>query len=133
MQNDQLFSRNAQENQRNPIDKMTSQEPQSSQQNPDASQRSDNQNKPKPFTKKNWDAILAEFDEEESKEQNVDALFKQIYQNGSDEVRRAMNKSYMESGGTVLSTNWDNVAHSKVEPKPPRAHDDDPTETNPIP
>lgn len=93
----------------------------------------ENPNQPKPFTKKNWDAILAEFDEEESKEQNVDALFKQIYQNGSDEVRRAMNKSYMESGGTVLSTNWDNVAHSKVEPKPPRAHDEDPVDGNLLP
>lgn len=96
---------------------MSSQEPQPA--GPSKSEKQpENQNKPKPFTKKNWDAILAELDEEESKEQNVDALFKQIYQNGSDEVRRAMNKSFMESGGTVLSTNWDNVAHSKVEPKP---------------
>lgn len=103
---------------------MSSQEPQPSK-SASVEKQIEEQNKPKPFTKKNWDAILAEFDEEETKDQNVDALFKQIYQNGSDEVRRAMNKSYMESGGTVLSTNWDNVAHAKVEPKPPRAHDDD--------
>lgn len=62
------------------------------------------------FTKKNWDAIIDEFEKEEEKEQNVNDLFKQIYQSGDDEVRKAMNKSFQESGGTVLSTNWANVA-----------------------
>ncbi|KAI5640461.1 SGS domain-containing protein [Phthorimaea operculella] len=42
-----------------------------------------------------------------------------IYGEGSDEVRRAMNKSFVESGGTVLSTNWDQVGKDKVECKPP--------------
>lgn len=73
----------------------------------------------KPFSKKNWDAIVDEFEKEEEKSQGVNELFKQIYESGSEDVRRAMNKSFQESGGTVLSTNWTNVAEKKVEPKPP--------------
>lgn len=77
----------------------------------------------KPFTKKNWDAIIDEFEKEEEKEQGINELFKQIYESGNDDVRRAMNKSFQESGGTVLSTNWSNVAEKKVEPKPPSDSD----------
>lgn len=77
----------------------------------------------KPFTKKNWDAIIDEFEKEEEQSQGVNDLFKQIYESGNDEVRRAMNKSFQESGGTVLSTNWSNVAEKKVEPKPPSEND----------
>lgn len=77
----------------------------------------------KPFTRKNWDAIIDEFEKEEEKEQDINDLFKKIYQSGNDEVRKAMNKSYQESGGTVLSTNWANVANEKVQPKPPSDND----------
>lgn len=82
----------------------------------------------KPFTKKNWDAIIDEFEKEEEKDQGVNELFKQIYESGSDEVKKAMNKSFQESAGTVLSTNWDNVANKRVEPKPPSANDDGPSD-----
>lgn len=77
----------------------------------------------KPFSKKNWDAIIDEFEKEEEKSQDVNELFKQIYDAGNEDVRRAMNKSFQESGGTVLSTNWSNVAEKKVEPKPPSDND----------
>lgn len=77
----------------------------------------------KPFTKKNWDSIIDEFEKEEEESKSVNDLFKQIYESGSEEVRRAMNKSFQESGGTVLSTNWSNVAEKKVEPKPPSDND----------
>lgn len=80
----------------------------------------------KPFSRKNWDAIIDEFEKEEEKDLCVNDLFKQIYESGSDEVKKAMNKSFQESGGTVLSTNWDNVANQKVEPKPPSSNDDKP-------
>jgi hypothetical protein len=73
----------------------------------------------KPFTKKNWDAIIDEFEKEEEKELGVNELFKKIYESGSEETRKAMNKSFQESAGTVLSTNWDSVANKRVEPKPP--------------
>lgn len=81
----------------------------------------------KPFTKKNWDAIIDEFEKEEEQESGVNELFRKIYESGSDEVRKAMNKSFQESAGTVLSTNWSNVANKKVEPKPPSSNDDAPS------
>ncbi len=49
----------------------------------------------------------------------VGAFFKQIYKGASPDARRAMMKSYQESNGTALSTNWDEVAKGKVETVPP--------------
>lgn len=95
----------------------------------ESAQKADTQNQPqqqsmlKPFTKKNWDAIIDEFEKEEEESQGVNELFKQIYQAGNEDVRRAMNKSFQESAGTVLSTTWANVADKRVEPKPPSSND----------
>ncbi|RWS17796.1 suppressor of G2 allele of SKP1-like protein [Dinothrombium tinctorium] len=76
--------------------------------------------KPRQFTRKNWDKIVKEFEEEESKnDDSVDNLFRKIYANSSEEVRKAMNKSFVESGGTCLSTNWEEVSKKKMEVKPP--------------
>jgi len=76
---------------------------------------------PKKSTQKNWDKIVADFEEEEKKagDGDVNDLFKQIYANSSEEVRKAMNKSYSESGGTCLSTNWEEVSKKKVDVSPP--------------
>ncbi|KYQ55409.1 Suppressor of G2 allele of SKP1 like protein [Trachymyrmex zeteki] len=73
---------------------------------------------------KDWDKVEKEIERQEAAEETqgdtaVNALFQKIYGNGSDEVRRAMNKSFIESGGTVLSTNWDEVGNKTVERKPP--------------
>ncbi|XP_058489153.1 protein SGT1 homolog isoform X3 [Solea solea] len=71
-----------------------------------------------------WDQMVVDLNEEEKKENlegdaALNKLFQQIYTDGSDEVKRAMNKSFMESGGTVLSTNWKDVAKKTVEMNPP--------------
>ncbi|KAL4838449.1 hypothetical protein H8958_015499 [Nasalis larvatus] len=76
-----------------------------------------------PYTR-NWDKLVGEIKEEEKNEKlegdaALNRLFQQIYSDGSDEVKRAMNKSFMESGGTVLSTNWSDVGKRKVEINPP--------------
>jgi hypothetical protein len=49
----------------------------------------------------------------------VDSFFKKLYANSDDDTRRAMMKSYVESQGTSLSTNWQEVSKGKVEARPP--------------
>lgn len=72
----------------------------------------------------NWDALEAQMKAEEKDEKldgdaALNKLFQQIYADGNDETRRAMNKSFQESGGTVLSTNWKDIGTEKTECKPP--------------
>lgn len=73
---------------------------------------------------KDWDKVAAQIANEEKDEKlegeaALNQLFQQIYGDGSDEVRKAMNKSFVESGGTVLSTNWNEVRQGHVDCKPP--------------
>ena len=46
-------------------------------------------------------------------------FFKKLYASADPDTKRAMMKSYTESNGTVLSTNWDEVGKAKVETSPP--------------
>ncbi|KAI8813642.1 hypothetical protein BJ742DRAFT_767219 [Cladochytrium replicatum] len=70
--------------------------------------------------RKDWSAIEKAVEEEKPEgEAALNALFQQIYKDANDDVRRAMIKSFTESNGTTLSTNWAEVGKGKVETKPP--------------
>ena len=73
-------------------------------------------------TAKDWDALERALDEELKDEPDGDAalndLFQKIYANADDDARRAMNKSFTESNGTVLSTDWTDVGARDVVPDP---------------
>ncbi|KAI0361566.1 SGS-domain-containing protein [Trametes cingulata] len=80
--------------------------------------------------RKNWDGITSEIlssDKPVSPDQDpnaggdaaVNEFFQKLYAEADEDTRRAMMKSFQESGGTTLSTNWDEVKKSKVEVKPP--------------
>ncbi|KAK6935443.1 CS domain [Dillenia turbinata] len=71
-----------------------------------------------------WDKLEAQVKKEE-KEEKLDGdaalnkFFRDIYQSADEDMRRAMSKSFVESNGTVLSTNWKEVGAKKVEGSPP--------------
>lgn len=68
--------------------------------------------------KVDWDALTVDEEKPEG-EAALNGLFQQIYKAASDETRKAMIKSFTESGGTCLSTNWDEVGKKKVDITPP--------------
>ncbi|CAJ16531.1 Suppressor of G2 allele of SKP1, putative [Trypanosoma equiperdum] len=69
---------------------------------------------------RDWSAVKLDDDDEKPEgDQALNALFQKIYGNGTDEQRRAMMKSFVESNGTVLSTNWADVGNRHVTTEPP--------------
>jgi len=79
---------------------------------------------------KNWEGITtniltAEKEKTTDQDPNVggdstlNGFFQKIFGDADEDTKRAMMKSYQESGGTTLSTNWDDVKKAKVEVKPP--------------
>ncbi|KAF1363645.1 SGS-domain-containing protein [Lizonia empirigonia] len=70
---------------------------------------------------KNWDKLAAEdLDEKDEIEgDETSHFFKKLYSGATSEQQRAMMKSYQESGGTVLSTDWSNVGSKTIVPEPP--------------
>jgi hypothetical protein len=71
--------------------------------------------------KKDWNNLEKEINQELADDAKNDPnegmmrLFKEIYGNATEETRRAMVKSFQTSGGTVLSTNWDEVKEKDYE------------------
>lgn len=80
--------------------------------------------------RKNWEGITTEIlskekpitsdeDPNAGGDATVNEFFQKLFKDADEDTKRAMLKSYQESGGTTLSTNWDEVKKSKVEVKPP--------------
>ncbi|KAI1731803.1 SGS domain-containing protein [Ditylenchus destructor] len=57
--------------------------------------------------------------EENDEESDANSFFQQLYRNADDNTKKAMMKSYSESCGTVLSTNWEDIKKKKTEVSPP--------------
>jgi len=87
---------------------------------------------------KNWDRLANDLTKKPKKESSagaeeddddgvpdddegdpVNGFFKKLYKGADDDTRRAMMKSYQESNGTALSTNWGEVGKGTVETTPP--------------
>ncbi|KAI0257112.1 SGS-domain-containing protein, partial [Lactifluus subvellereus] len=83
-----------------------------------------------PQARKNWDSVTKTILESEkpktsgedpnvSGDSTLNEFFQNLFTNADDDTRRAMMKSFQESGGTALSTNWDEVGKGPVPIKPP--------------
>ncbi|KAI0032759.1 SGS-domain-containing protein [Vararia minispora EC-137] len=84
-----------------------------------------------PMARKNWDSVSqaildAEAPKTSQEDPNVNGdntlneFFQKLYKDADDDTRKAMMKSFQESGGTALSTNWDEVRKERVPIRPPQ-------------
>lgn len=79
---------------------------------------------------KDWDSLASKAlkadgkdgdadDDDDEGGDATDAFFKKLYKDADPDTRRAMMKSYQESNGTALSTNWADVKKGPVQTQPP--------------
>ncbi|KAM0679174.1 Suppressor of G2 allele of SKP1 [Binucleata daphniae] len=66
------------------------------------------------FYNPKYDEYFADEPDNESDDKSIEALLYMFYKNASDDAKRAMNKSYIESNGTVLTSCWSDVSNKKV-------------------
>jgi suppressor of G2 allele of SKP1 len=64
------------------------------------------------------DGALGDYDDDDDGDP-MGGFFKKLYKDADPDTRRAMMKSYQESNGTALSTNWADVKKGPVETQPP--------------
>lgn len=62
----------------------------------------------------NWSSFQVKDDDDKDED-----FFAKLYKDVDDDTRRAMMKSYVESNGTVLTTNWDEAKTKTFETSPP--------------
>ncbi|WFC97543.1 Cochaperone protein [Malassezia yamatoensis] len=72
-----------------------------------------------PRARSKWDALEVDDDMPAGADAELDTFFKKLYSNADDDTRRAMQKSFQESNGTALSTNWAEVGKNKMETRAP--------------
>lgn len=63
---------------------------------------------------KEWKSLAEKELQDYKEDDSPMALFRTLYKDADEDMQRAMLKSYSESGGQVLSTNWDEVKKKKV-------------------
>ncbi|KAK3996627.1 protein SGT1 A [Cladorrhinum sp. PSN332] len=66
---------------------------------------------------KNWEKVGD--DEDDQNKDDINGFFKALYKDATPDQQRAMMKSFIESNGTALSTDWKDVANRTVETVPP--------------
>ncbi|KAA1080811.1 hypothetical protein PGT21_022215 [Puccinia graminis f. sp. tritici] len=81
--------------------------------------------------KTNWDQLANSVEKEEEEEvknlkdpnaggdRAINEVFQKLYADATDEQKKAMMKSYVESNGTALSTDWADVSQKKIDTRPP--------------
>uniref|UniRef100_A0AC34FEF4 SGS domain-containing protein n=1 Tax=Panagrolaimus sp. ES5 TaxID=591445 RepID=A0AC34FEF4_9BILA len=72
-----------------------------------------------------WGAVVKEIDEDEAEAKDVDGVLKKLFANCDDDAKKAMMKSWSESGGKVLSMDWNDVKKKKCEYKSENGEDSD--------
>lgn len=68
---------------------------------------------------KDWDHIQDGEEKDDGTGGDVDGFFKNLFKNATPDQQRAMMKSFQESNGTTLSTDWDSVSKETVKTHPP--------------